>query len=107
MLKWLKKKAGDKCKLEIYNNLKIFVALSNEADELLVTNKNFADEKIRTQIYTIQKKILLTIHLAIINGVTIEEICNEIIIPFIQENHCSEGAILGINHVLSYKSTSL
>lgn len=73
MLKWLKKKAGETSLFNIKVNTKTLISVSNRAHEnIQATGRD--DEALTKEVMSAQVSVLEDMHLAISNGISIQQI---------------------------------
>lgn len=104
MLKWLKDKAtkaaANQCKLNIKLNTKTLISISNTAGENIHASGGSTNENDIRRVVKAQEELLKDILLGHSNGLSIEEIKNNVINPELEKNETSDDACLAIDHVI-------
>ena len=104
MLKWLKEKttkaAANQWKFNIKLNTKKLVFISNKAsDNINVSGGQTNKDDVR-RVVKAQEELLKDILLGCSNGLSLDEIKNDIIVPVLEKLEVSDGANLAIDHVI-------
>lgn len=111
MFKWLKGKAtqaaANQCKINIRLNTKTLVAISNKASDHTRTSGGSTNEDDIRRVVRAQEGLLKDIILGHSNGLSLEEIKNDVIDPELKKIEVSDGARLAIEHVIKTAAENL